>query len=57
MIKPQSPESQDQLRRQLDRCWRSECDVDPLILRARKLRRHGRWRLARGLDQELFPIV
>ena len=57
MVKPHSPESKDQLRRRLDRCWRDECDIDPLILRARELRRQGRWRLARVLDQELFPIV
>ena len=57
MIKRHSPESQEQLRRQLDRCWKSECDIDPLILRARQLRLRGRRRLARGLDQELLPIV
>jgi hypothetical protein len=47
----------DQLRQQLDRCWQNDCDIDPLILRARQLRRLGRFRLARCLDQELLPIV
>ena len=52
-----SPEFLDQLSQQLDRCWRNDCDIDHLILRARQLRRLGRWRLARCLDQEVLPIV
>ena len=53
----QSPESLEQLRRQLDQCWQDECDMDHLILRARQLRRWGRWRQARCLEQEVLPIV
>ena len=53
----QSPESLEQLRRQLDQCWQDECDIDYLILRARQLRRWGRWRQARCLEQEVLPIV
>jgi hypothetical protein len=52
-----SHDFRDQLRQQLDRCWQNDCDIDPLILRARQLRRLGRFRLARCLDQELLPIV
>ena len=52
-----SPESLEQLRRQLDRCWQDDCDIDQLILRARQLRRWGRWRQARCLEQEVLPIV
>jgi hypothetical protein len=52
-----SPEFRDQLRPQLDRCRQNDCDIDPLILRARQLRRLGRFRLARCLDQEVLPIV
>ena len=51
-----SHDFRDQLRQQLDR-WQNDCDIDPLILRARQLRRLGRFRLARCLDQELLPIV
>ena len=53
----QSPESLEQLRRQLDQCWQDECDIDHLILRARQLRLWGRWRQARCLEQEMLPIV
>ena len=52
-----SPEFLDQQRRQLDQCLQSDCDIDHLILRARQLRRWGRWRQARSLDQEVLPIV
>ena len=52
-----SPESLEQLRRQLDRCWQDDCDIDHLILRARELRRWGRWRQACCLEQEILPIV
>ena len=52
-----SPESLDQLRRQLHRCWQTDCDIDHLILRARQLRRWGRWRQARSLDQEMLPFL
>ncbi|QVL54664.1 MAG: hypothetical protein KFB97_05165 [Cyanobium sp. M30B3] len=43
-------------RRHLSRCWRRECDIDPLILRARQLRRRGARGLARCLEQELLPL-
>ena len=52
-----SPEPLEQLRRQLELCWQDDCDIDHLILRARQLRRWGRWRQARSLDQEVLPIV
>ena len=52
-----SPESLEQLRRQLDLCWQDDCDIDHLILRGRQLRRWGRWRQARCLEQEVLPIV
>ncbi|MEB3246519.1 MAG: hypothetical protein VKJ63_01505 [Synechococcus sp.] len=52
-----SPDSLEQRRRLLDRCWQDECDIDPLILRSRLLRRWGRWRQARSLEQEVLPIV
>ena len=44
------------VRRHLSRCWRHDCDIDPLILRARQLRRRGARRLARCLEQELLPL-
>ena len=51
-----SPNSLDQWRRLLDRCWNDDCDIDPLILRTRLLRSWGRWRQARCLEQELLPL-
>ena len=47
----------DYWRRWLDLCWNDECDIDPLILRTRLLRRWGRWRQARCVEQELLPII
>jgi hypothetical protein len=44
------------IRRHLSRCWRHECDIDPLILRARRLRQRGFKGLARCLEQELLPL-
>ena len=52
-----SHDSLDQLRLRCDRCWQNDCYIDPLILRARQLRRWGRWRQARSLEQELIPIL
>ena len=46
-----------QQRRFLDRCWSIECDIDPLILRRRLLNRQGRLYQARGIEQEMQPIV
>ena len=53
----QSSETLDHWRRWLDRCWNDECDIDPLILRTRLLRRWGRRRQARCVEQELLPII
>ena len=47
----------DQQRVQLDCCWQLECDIDPLILRARVLHRRGEVNGAVGLEQEVLPIV
>ncbi|MEB3176878.1 MAG: hypothetical protein VKJ87_04680 [Synechococcus sp.] len=43
-------------RRCLERCLRRECDIDPLILRLRDLRRLGCIASARSLEQELLPL-
>ena len=51
-----SPDSLEQRRRLLDRCWQDECDIDPLILRARLLRHQGHRLLAQGLEQEVTPL-
>ena len=40
----------------LERCWRMECDIDPMILRARLLRREGWLPQARCVEQELLPL-
>ena len=50
-------DSLEQLRRQLDRCWRYECDIDPLILRERLLRSQGRRLHARCIEQEVQPML
>ena len=47
----------DQQRDQLDDCWQLECDIDPVILRARVLHRRGEVNGAAGLEQEVLPIV
>jgi len=47
----------DQQRDQLDVCLKLDCDIDPLILRARVLHRRGDVNRALGLEQEVLPIV
>lgn len=51
-----TPESNPQQRQLLENCWQEDCDIDPLILRARLLRHQGRPLLAQGLEQELTPL-
>jgi hypothetical protein len=43
-------------RAHLERCWREDCDLDPMILRLRLLRRRGADPQARSLEQELLPL-
>ncbi|WP_413324874.1 hypothetical protein [Synechococcus sp. MIT S9503] len=43
-------------RRCLERCWPLDCDLDPLILRARLLRDHGDRPQAVAVEQELQPV-
>jgi hypothetical protein len=43
-------------RRFLEQCWQLECDIDPMILRARQLRHQGSWPQADCLEQELLPL-
>lgn len=40
----------------LERCWRRECDIDPMILRMRLLRHQGSLPQAHCLEQELMPL-
>ena len=47
-----SPDS----RRCLERCWPLECDVDPLILRARLLHGQGFHPQALAVEEELQPM-
>jgi hypothetical protein len=44
-------------RRHLELCWRLDCDIDPLILRARLLHRQHARALALSIEQELLPVV
>jgi hypothetical protein len=54
MALPQQP--QPEWLAHLEQCWRQECDIDPMILRARMLR-HGGWLpQARCVEQELLPL-
>lgn len=46
----------DELRRRLERSLQLECDLDPMILRARLLRQQGSTPQARCLEQELLPL-
>jgi hypothetical protein len=43
-------------RQHLSRCWRLECDIDPMILRARLLRHQGALPQASCVEQELLPL-
>jgi len=45
-----------QRRQRLELCWQLECDIDPMILRARQLRHQGAWPQATCLEQELLPL-
>ena len=47
----------DQQRDKLAGCWELDCDIDPLILRARVMHRRGEVNWAVGLEQEVLPIV
>lgn len=44
-------------KRHLEQCWQLVCDIDPMILRLRLLRRRGCLPQARCLEQELLPVV
>lgn len=43
-------------RQRLERCLAEECDIDPMILRARMLRQRGALSQARCLEEELLPL-
>ncbi|MCS5705936.1 MAG: hypothetical protein VKN17_01500 [Cyanobacteriota bacterium] len=43
-------------RRLLELCWQHECDLDPMILRARLLRHQGNRLQAASVEQELLPL-
>lgn len=45
-----------QQRHHLGLCWALECDIDPMILRARQLRHQGALPQASCLEQELLPL-
>lgn len=45
-----------ELLQKLERCFKQECDIDPLILRLRNLRSHGAWAEVCCLEQELLPL-
>jgi len=46
----------DDLRRRFERALDRDCDLDPMILRARLLRQQGSLPQARCLEQELLPL-
>jgi len=48
--------SSDELRQRFERALDLECDLDPMILRARLLRQQGSAPQARCLEQELLPL-
>lgn len=45
-----------QQRRHLELCWQADCDLDPMILRARQLRHQGSLPQASCVEQELLPL-
>ena len=52
-----TPGSNPRQRQWLELCWSADCDIDPLILRARQFRHQGQRELALALEQELLPLV
>ncbi|MEY4772139.1 hypothetical protein [Vulcanococcus sp.] len=46
----------DELRQRFERAFDLDCDLDPMILRARLLRQRGSNPQARCLEQELLPL-
>ena len=46
----------DELRPRFERAFDLDCDLDPMILRARQLRQQGSTPQARCLEQELLPL-
>jgi len=53
-----NPQAWSSLRRRrfLEQCLQLECDIDPMILRARQLRHQVAWPQATCLEQELLPL-
>jgi hypothetical protein len=47
----------DELRQRFERSLAHECDLDPMILRARQLRHQGSTPQAHCLEQELLPLI
>jgi len=45
-----------ELRQRFERAFDLDCDLDPMILRARLLRQRGSNPQARCLEQELLPL-
>ena len=43
-------------RSHLELCWQHDCDIDPLIERARRLRQQHAELHAASLDEEMLPL-
>ncbi len=41
----------------LEYCFSKECDIDPLILRARSLYGNNKKKLALAIEQEMGPLI
>ncbi|HJN35036.1 MAG: hypothetical protein AB8E74_03455 [Prochlorococcus sp.] len=52
-----SKDPKRQQRSRLEHCWQLECDIDPLILRARLLHWRHQLRFASAVEEEMLPIV
>ncbi|MFQ6540195.1 MULTISPECIES: hypothetical protein [Aphanothece] len=52
---PFTPGARSQ-RHHLELCWQLDCDIDPLILRVRWLRRQRAGRQAACLEEEMLPL-
>jgi len=50
------PGSNPRERELLEDCWGADCDIDPLILRARLHHHQDRRHLATALEQEVMPL-
>ena len=43
-------------RSRLEKCWLKEIDIDPLIIRIRKLYQQGNFEMAKSMEEEVVLL-